>query len=130
MQHITNIEDARAIKTGENTLTDEELHDKGLVKTSAFVRTEVSKNALRVKKAREKKEDKGLKQLNIEVPEESRSLIKAAVKKMKEGVSFEDAFKVPVLPKDPKTEKLVQRVAKIKKAGGLKAWLLNLILQE
>ncbi len=83
--HIVNLEDAQNIPlpTDDKTLTDTELEQAGLVKTSAFVRTKKSKNALRVKKCNDKKlADKGVKQLNIEVPEQHRDIFKALAKEL------------------------------------------------
>ncbi len=97
--HVKHIEDAQSVDLplGDKTLSDEELEQGGLVKTSAFVRTRRSKNALRIEKNREKKAAKGVKQLNVEVPEEHRGLMKAMAKAMKEGFSPVDALQ-KVLP--------------------------------
>ena len=70
--HIVNLEDAQNVPlpVDNKTITDSELEQAGLVKTSAFVRTKKSKNALRIAKHKDKKlTETGVKQLNIEIPE-------------------------------------------------------------
>jgi len=76
--HVKTIEDAQTVETlnVEKPLTDEDLENNGLIKTTAFVRTKKSKNALRVKKNKEKKAANGIKQLNIEVHEDNKEIIK------------------------------------------------------
>jgi hypothetical protein len=83
--HIVHLEDAQNVQlpTNEKTLTDNELEQAGLVKTSAFIRTKKSKNALRIEKHKDKKlAEKGVKQLNIEVPEQHRDIFKALAKEL------------------------------------------------
>lgn len=66
----------------EKTLSDEELESAGLVGVKAFIRSNVSKNAERVRKAAERRErgENGppRKQLNLQAPvqEEARNVIK------------------------------------------------------
>lgn len=64
----------------EAVLTDAELEAGGLAKTTAWVRTESSKGALRVKKHREKKKEEGVTQLNVIIPEEMKESMKAVAK--------------------------------------------------
>ena len=83
--HLVNLEDARNVPlpTDDKTFTDNELEQAGLVKTSAYVRTKKSKNALRIEKHKDKKlTEKGVKQLNIEVPEQHRDIFKALAKEL------------------------------------------------
>lgn len=82
--HIVNLEDAQNVPlpTDDKTLTDTELEQAGLVKTSAFIRTKKSKNALRIEKHKQKKAYNGVKQLNIEVPEQHRDAFKALAKEL------------------------------------------------
>ena len=76
--HVKNIEEAQSIENlqVETPLSDEELEKNGLIKTTAFIRTKKSKNALRVEKNKKRKAAKGIKQLNIEVHEDNKELIK------------------------------------------------------
>lgn len=154
--HMKHIEDAKAVDlpTDENkTLTDSELEQAGLVKTSAFVRTKRSKNALRVEKNREKKAADGVKQLNVEVPEQHRDLLKAMAKGMKDGLSPSEALRMasgdvdPAKPgqQSPDSKKTPQsdserqnetnqelvigygkKVAEIKSQGGIRGLLLKM----
>ena len=83
--HMVNIEDAENVPlplSDNKTLSDNELEQAGLVKTSAFVRTKRSKHALRVEKHKKQKEEQGIKQLNVEVPEQYRDVFKAMAKEL------------------------------------------------
>ena len=152
--HVVNLEDAQNVKlpTDEKTLSDNELEQAGLVKTSAFVRSNRSKNALRIEKHKEKKAESGIKQLNIEVPEQYRDTLKAIASELKDGKTLEEAIKTAdgnlfqAKPghkdkKPPqndsesikkKTSNNViaygEKVAEIKAQGGLKAFILNIII--
>jgi hypothetical protein len=147
--HIKHVEDAQAVELPEGdspTLTDSELEGAGLVKTSAYVRTRRSKNALHVEKRRAKQAEQGIKQLNIEVPDEHAEAVKHFAKRLREGALPENAFKTPTEPTSPKptqpsgqdTEKpqaadyepcvadYGRRVAEIKRAGGFRSLLLRM----
>jgi hypothetical protein len=151
--HIVNIEDAEKAVTpaGENkTFTDEELNIAGLIKTSAFVRSNRSKNALRVEKHKNKKEEIGIKQLNVEVPDEHRESMKQLAIALKHGLTLADAMKAMLsntnLPDTTKTPKkaiesvstddqinyarIGEEVALIRNKGGLKAFILNRLIKE
>jgi hypothetical protein len=149
--HVTHIEDAENAQTpvdGIKTLTDEELETAGLIRTSAFVRSKRSKNALRVEKHKKLKEESGIKQLNIEVPDEHREMIKALTKALKDGQSIAAALKLLLPP--PKTPNSInpsekaadsvlteeqvnyaalgKKVMLIQQSGGIKSILLKIIL--
>jgi hypothetical protein len=149
--HVTHIEDSENAQTpreGIKTLTDEELETAGLIRTSAFVRSKRSKNALRIEKHKEKKAEQGIKQLNIEVPEQHRETMKQLAIALKAGQSITDALKTistdtktPEKQKTPqkasqsvKTEEQINyvtigmKVAEIKAKGGFKAFLLNRLI--
>lgn len=149
--HVTHIEDAENAQTpleGVKTLSDEELETAGLIRTSAFVRSKRSKNALRVEKSKEKKAEQGIKQLNVEVPEEHRELMKQLANALKEGQSIEDALKSiqsdikpPVNNKTPQKApeslstddseyyaRIGKKVADIQSRGGFKAFVLNRLI--
>lgn len=148
--HLTHLEDAQDIPlpVDEKTLTDSELEQAGLIKTSAFVRTKKSKNALRVQKHKDKKSQKGIKQLNIEVPEQYRDALKSIAKQLKDNGTVEQD-KIALLPtaksgdkknaqqeartddKPPLADECVkigQRCAEIVSQGGFKAWILKKIV--
>ena len=57
-------------------LTDEALASVGLQKVTAFVRAESSGNAKRKQRSREKSEQQGVKQLNIQLPMQMHQVIK------------------------------------------------------
>lgn len=149
--HIKHLEDAQNVQlpTSEKTYTDAELEQAGLVKTSAFVRTKKSKNALRIEKHKQKKAEQGVKQLNVEVPEQHRDLLKSFSKALKDGLSPEEAVKTlfpskqtPAAPeKKPQkapdsdfsqeakeSDKIIKKCSQVLSEGGFKAWLLKTII--
>ena len=154
--HLKHLEDAEnvALPTDGKTLTDGELEQAGLVKTSAFVRTKKSKNALRIAKHKDKMlTETGVKQLNIEIPEQYRDTFKAIAKELKETGTVskenmaifpfsktEESKKQPTAEKSIKTPEgnnsdldnesieLTKKVLKIVSEGGFKALLLKLIV--
>lgn len=88
--HVKNIEDVDNVALDVlKPLTDLDLEQSGLVKTTAFVRSKKSKNALRVKKHKDKKASTGIKQLNIEVPEHHRENIKSLAKDLCSGKNLD-----------------------------------------
>jgi hypothetical protein len=157
--HIVNLEDAQNVElpTNEKTLSDNELETAGLVKTSAFVRSNRSKNALRIEKHKEKKAETGIKQLNIEVPTEHRDTIKALAKALSTGepiseellavfsfdrtkqntrdktkqLTAETSQNVTESTKsilDIESIELTEKVLRIVSEGGFKAFLLKLLV--
>jgi hypothetical protein len=154
--HIVNLEDAQNVPlpTDDKTFTDTELEQAGLVKTSAFIRTKKSKNALRIEKHKQKKADSGVKQLNIEVLEQHREVFKALAKELATTGTIQqskmDYFaklvsadenttenKRQALKNTPEDEngrlaiesvKIANKCAKIILQGGFKARLLKLIV--
>jgi hypothetical protein len=151
--HIVQLEDAETAVTpvGDNkSFTDEQLNDAGLIKTSAFVRSNRSKNALRVEKHKNKKEDQGIQQLNVEVPNEHRETMKQLAIALKDGLTLADAMKamlsntkLPDTTKVPKKApeslltddqinyaRIGEKVALIRNKGGFKAFILNRLIKE
>jgi len=129
--HIRTLEDAVEVQTpvDDKTLSDRALEEAGLVKTSAFVRTKKSKNALRVKKHKEKKAAKGIKQVNVEIPEASRDVFKEFAKKVTAGEISNAQIKQLIDKKEKpeqapvKSEKTAERALEV----GFKARLLAFI---
>jgi DNA-binding transcriptional regulator YhcF (GntR family) len=147
--HLTHLEDAQNVQlpTSEKTYTDAELEQAGLVKTSAFVRTKKSKNALRIEKHKQKKAEQGVKQLNVEVPEQHRDMVKSFSKALKDGLSPEEAVKTlfssnrtPAAEKPQKAPEsdfeskdreyvtIGKKVAEIQSQGGFKAFILRRLI--
>lgn len=77
----------------DKTLTDAELEKAGLVKTAAFVRSRRSKNALRIERTREKLKAEGIKQVNVQIPEQHAEVIKQFAKDLASGAEPADAAK-------------------------------------
>lgn len=77
----------------DKTLTDAELEKAGLVKTAAFVRSRRSKNALRIERTREKLKAEGIKQVNVQIPEQHAEVIKQFAKDLAAGEAPADAAK-------------------------------------
>lgn len=91
--HVVNVEDAENSDTEiTNPISDNELESAGLIKTSAFIRSKKSKNALRVKKHKDKKAQDGIKQVNVEVPEHQKEAIKILAKELCKGGDFKKAL--------------------------------------
>jgi hypothetical protein len=61
-------------------LSDQDLVDGGLAPVQSWMRTERTKNALRVEKCLAKKAAAGVKQLNVQAPVESHETLKAVAK--------------------------------------------------
>lgn len=148
--HLKHLEDAQDVQlpVDDKTLTDSELEQAGLVKTSAFVRTKKSKNALRVQKHKDKKAQEGVKQLNIEVPEQYRDALKSIAKQLKDNGTVEQD-QIALLPTTKSGDKkkaqqeartddkprlsdecvtIGNKCAEIVAKGGLKAWILKKIV--
>lgn len=91
--HVKNIEDVEVVSASSPTsITDLELEQAGLVKTSAFVRSKKSKNAIRVKKHKDKKAEKGIKQVNIEIPDHHKESVKILAKQLCDGKDFKQVL--------------------------------------
>lgn len=98
MELVKFIEDVQEFPFAEpDVLTDDALRVGGLVKTEAFVRTRSSVGALRVKRHREAREQDGLKQLNIVVPDAFREEFKSWAKLASEGQPFGQVREVEVV---------------------------------
>ena len=88
VEHIPNVALDYA-----NILSDNSLASGGLVRVSAFMRTKASANAARVKKAREKAADTGIRQLNVVVPLAAHAAMKAIAKDLQAGGLLSDVLK-------------------------------------
>ena len=85
-----------------NTLSDDTLAAGGLVRVSAFMRTNSSANAARVKKSREKlAADTGVKQLNVVVPLLAHAAMKTIAKNLQAGGSLGDVLKAALALEAP-----------------------------
>ncbi len=112
MQLCTNHVDQRTEDVGAQTivdatdLSDDALASGGLRKVSAYVRTEASANAKRVKKAREKAGESGKRQINVMVPATAHGAIRELAKELNEGANYRDALERLLLaeskPGDPR----------------------------
>lgn len=125
--HITHLEDAQSMPmpSDKKTYSNEQLEAAGLVKTSAFIRTRRSKNALRSEKAKEKKAEEGIKQLNVQIPENQAEPVKHLAKQLREGAVID--FTAITSP-DPKVATYGQQCVAIERRGGIKSVLLRLLL--
>lgn len=84
-----------------NALSDDSLASGGLVRVSAFMRTKASANAARVKKAREKAADTGVRQLNVVVPLAAHAAMKAIAKDLQAGGLLGDVLKAALALEAP-----------------------------
>jgi len=95
----------------DRVLSDDELQAGGLQPVKAYVRTKASKAADRQKRWRDKKATEGLKQTNVQVPEEHQETIKEIARRLREGEPVESVpakpqplQAVPEAPAQPKPE--------------------------
>lgn len=125
MENIDFIEDCEKLsKPVLNTYTDDELSKSGLVKVNAFVRTKQSKNALRVKKSKEKKAEQGFKQLNVVVPEAYRDSFKVLAKRLCDGDVDNHLFAI-VTSENVKQKQRFQSM--YRKRNIFSSWILSFV---
>lgn len=136
--HIEDAENDQAMADPAKTLTDEQLEDGGLRPVRAFVRTRASKNALRVAKSKELKAEQGIKQVNVQAPEQVHTALKEIARRTTAGESLAaaiaqavpelaqphhveplDALQAPVL--NDSEAKVVEAIKK----PGFKSWLIR-----
>lgn len=132
--HIEDAEKAQVIADPEKTLTDDDLEAGGLRQVKAFVRTRASKNALRVAKSKESKAEQGIKQVNVQAPEQVHTALKEIAKRTTAGESLAAAIAhaVPELaqqpriePQEPQPDSVEAKVAEALKRPGFKSWLIK-----
>lgn len=134
--HIEDAENDQSMADPAKTLTDEQLEDGGLRQVKAFVRTRASKNALRVAKSKEAKAEQGIKQVNVQAPEQVHTALKEIARRTTAGESIAEAIahavpelapkpvEAPVAPSvvdDQPTQKLLEAVKK----PGFRSWMIK-----
>lgn len=144
---LEDAERAQGVADPAAVLTDEQLEEGGLRQVRAFVRTRASRNALRVKKHREKAAEEGLGQVNVVAPEEARDVLRAIAKRTAGGEPLEAVLRdlaglqrpqaAPGVAPAPKvdTSPAPERPAKLPEADamvvaaahapGLRGWLIR-----
>ena len=136
--HIEDAENDQAMADPAKTLTDEQLEEGGLRPVQAFVRTRASKNALRVARAKENKAEQGIKQVNVQAPENIHTALKEIAKRTAAGESLADAvahavpeLQKPIIPPaspipdQPLADDVAAKVVEAVKKPGLKSWLIK-----
>lgn len=115
-------------------LTDEQLKEGGLVSVNAFMRTKASKNALRVRKSKEKAEAGGVKQINVQAPVETHAVIKQIADRAKSGEPVQsviNSLAVPVTvvqqPQEQEQERLIEIGKKIDALQGYRRVIARLL---
>lgn len=104
MQTNENSQNDMTAQETDLLLTDDQLcEQQGLVKVTAFVRTEQSLTALRKQKQREKEKATGLGQVNVKAPTDCHETIKQLAKLTNEGMPLIDALKAVTPIEIPKT---------------------------
>lgn len=76
----THVESVSASPAATAPLSDQTLQQGGLVPVQAWMRTEKTRNALRVARSREKQEQNGMKQLNLLAPIDLHDLLRSVAK--------------------------------------------------
>jgi len=125
-------EKAQAVCDPSAVLTDDQLQAGGLRPVKAFVRTRVSRNAMRVKKHREKAAQEGLEQVNVVAPPDAREVVKLIAKRTAAGEPLEavllDLTKSPAPVRKVDTPALASTDAALISAAhrpGLRGWLIR-----
>jgi hypothetical protein len=84
--------EATTAQTGESVLQDDVLAAGGLRKVSAYIRTEPSANAVRVKRSRQNSATNGAAQVNVLAPVGGHAIIKGLAKALQSGKTAQTAF--------------------------------------
>ncbi len=69
----------------EKALSDDQLEDGGLKPVRAWVRTKQAGNAARTKRYKERKEELGVKQLNLQAPQETHEVLREIAARTRSG---------------------------------------------
>lgn len=102
-------------------LTDAALAAGGMQKVTAYVRTAQSANALRKQRAREKAEQQGLKQLNIQLPVQMHQTLKDIAQELQQSDDVVAALQ-NVLAKLPHPKAVPVPAPVARKVGHLRGW--------
>lgn len=94
MQEALN-EVNQQLHANQDALTDEELAARGMVKIHAFARamSGTTDNARRSKRAREKSQASGARQLNVVAPVDAHEALRRIAKDLQHGVSLSEVLK-------------------------------------
>lgn len=129
----------------EQALTDQELEAGGLKPVKAWVRTKQAGNAVRTKRYKERQAAEGVKQVNVQAPQETHEALKAIAARTKAGESLGDVLSDlagqsagsgsrPLPPPAPVTievpaplSPVLAAVERTLAAGGLRARLIRLL---
>ena len=69
----------------DSALTDDQLQEGGLKPVQAWVRTKQGTNAARTKRYKDRKEAQGVKQLNLQAPEETHQVLREIAARTRSG---------------------------------------------
>jgi hypothetical protein len=117
----------------KDVLTDEQLENGGLVAVKSYMRTSKSKDALRQKKKRKKKEAMGLKQTGVTVPDndEARTAMRIVATALREShmtpAEIVEAVSGPINDNENTftLSKELSEVQFILSTGGIRAWWIR-----
>jgi len=84
---IEDVEQGQPIDI-ETALTDDQLTEGGLKPVKAWVRTKQAGNAARTKRYKERKEELGVKQLNLQAPQETHEALREIAARTRAGESL------------------------------------------
>lgn len=76
----------------ESALSDEQLEGGGLKPVKAWVRTKQAGNAARTKRYKERKEELGVKQLNLQAPQETHEALREIAARTRSGETLESVL--------------------------------------
>jgi hypothetical protein len=140
------LEDAtgRSVIDAGKVLTEDDLLNGGFAPVRAYVRTRAGKAATRQQRHREKLQDEGVKQVNVQAPAEAHPVIRALAERLRQGEDLQAVLRdlaktgAPAAP-DAKPQPQPQPqprprpaasdpVAEVIQRGGWRAWLLRWLL--
>lgn len=113
---------------------ENELKERGFERKEAWVKTgkQPSNTAQRVQRHREKAEEGGLKQLNVQVPVDRHEDMKQLAARLREGESWEailrDLAGAGADAGEGEGDDLAGRLAERLEEGGFRAWLLRRLI--
>jgi hypothetical protein len=127
--YIEDAEQGRPLNV-DQALTDQALEAGGLKPVKAWVRTKQASNAMRTKRYKERQAAEGVRQINVQAPQEAHEALKALAARTKAGEPLEsvlaDLAGSRVMAPEPLSPALAA-VERTLEAGGLRARLIRLL---
>lgn len=104
----------------EQAITDEALQAGGLKPVKAWVRTKQANNAIRTERYKQRQAAAGVKQINIQAPQEAHDVLKAIGTRTKAGEPLADVLRDLAGESEP----AIQAIGRTLNRGGFRARLI------